>query len=183
VSTKSSSSPWSSSLSLSFLGIFLLTFLSSQAASAEPIRVLVTGAAGQIGYALLPIIAKGHFFGPNQKVILHLLDVPFCEASLNGVVLELEDCSYPLLAGNEFFSCGFLFRLFTHNFRKKALLPPPPAWRLRSRTSILRSSLVLSLARMAWSERIFSPRTFLSSRSKVKPSISSRRSLSRSHFS
>jgi len=69
------------------------------AAAAEPIRVLVTGAAGQIGYALLPLIAKGHFFGPNQPVILHLLDVPFCEASLGGVVLELEDCSYPLLAG------------------------------------------------------------------------------------
>jgi malate dehydrogenase len=68
-------------------------------AAQEPIRVLVTGAAGQIGYALLPLIAKGHFFGFQQKVILHLLDVPFCAQSLDGVVLELEDCSYPLLAG------------------------------------------------------------------------------------
>jgi malate dehydrogenase len=61
--------------------------------------VLVTGAAGQIGYALLPLIAKGHMFGENQKVILHLLDVPFCAESLGGVVLELEDCAYPLVAG------------------------------------------------------------------------------------
>jgi malate dehydrogenase len=68
-------------------------------AAAEPIRVLVTGAAGQIGYALLPLIAKGHLFGANQPVIIHLLDVPFCESSLNGVVLELEDCSYPLVQG------------------------------------------------------------------------------------
>jgi malate dehydrogenase len=59
----------------------------------------VTGAAGQIGYAVIPLIAKGHFFGPNQPVILHLLDIPFCEASLNGVVLELEDCAYPLVLG------------------------------------------------------------------------------------
>jgi len=60
---------------------------------------LVTGAAGQIGYALLPLIAKGHLFGEKQPVIIHLLDVPFCEAALGGVVLELEDCSYPLVQG------------------------------------------------------------------------------------
>eukprot|EP00009_Paramoeba_aestuarina_P013881 CAMPEP_0201540108 /NCGR_PEP_ID=MMETSP0161_2-20130828/70762_1 /ASSEMBLY_ACC=CAM_ASM_000251 /TAXON_ID=180227 /ORGANISM="Neoparamoeba aestuarina, Strain SoJaBio B1-5/56/2" /LENGTH=334 /DNA_ID=CAMNT_0047947555 /DNA_START=88 /DNA_END=1092 /DNA_ORIENTATION=+ len=68
-------------------------------ASKEPIRVLVTGAAGQIGYALLPLIAKGHMFGPEQHVILHLLDIKFCEEALGGVVLELEDCSYPLVDG------------------------------------------------------------------------------------
>ena len=69
--------------------------------------MLVTGAAGQIGYALLPLIAKGHLFGFDQKIILHLLDVPFCENALGGVVLELEDCSYPLLA-------GYFFIFFFH---------------------------------------------------------------------
>jgi len=57
----------------------------------------VTGAAGQIGYALLPLIGKGHMFGPQQKVILHLLDIPPCEMALGGVVMELEDCAYPLV--------------------------------------------------------------------------------------
>lgn len=64
-----------------------------------PIRVAVTGAAGQIGYALLPRIASGHMFGPDQPVILHMIEVPFEKpmAALKGVAMELEDCAFPLL--------------------------------------------------------------------------------------
>jgi len=64
---------------------------------SEPIRVLVTGAAGQIAYSLLFSIGNGDVFGKNQTVILHLLDIPMMMTALNGVKLELEDCSLPLL--------------------------------------------------------------------------------------
>ena len=67
--------------------------------SAEPVRVLVTGAAGQISYSLLCKVANGEVFGPNQPVILHMLEIPPAETALNGVVLELQDCAFPLLAG------------------------------------------------------------------------------------
>jgi malate dehydrogenase len=60
-------------------------------------RVAVTGAAGQIGYSLLPLIANGAIFGPNQKVALQLLEVTPVLGALNGVRMELEDCAYPLL--------------------------------------------------------------------------------------
>jgi len=66
---------------------------------SNPIKVLVTGAAGQISYSLLCKIANGEVFGENQKVILHMLEIPFMETALNGVVLELQDCAFPLLAG------------------------------------------------------------------------------------
>ncbi|HTL51992.1 MAG TPA: malate dehydrogenase [Planctomycetota bacterium] len=66
-----------------------------------PIRVAVSGAAGQIGYALLPRLASGWLFGPDQPVILHLLEVPVDKvlAGLHGVAMELEDCAYSTLAG------------------------------------------------------------------------------------
>lgn len=66
-----------------------------------PIRVAVTGAAGQIGYALLPRIAAGEMFGPDQPVILQLLEIPNekAMAALNGVAMELDDCAFPLLRG------------------------------------------------------------------------------------
>lgn len=64
---------------------------------AEPIRVVVTGAAGQIAYSLLYQIAKGDVFGANQPLILHLLDIPPMMEVLGGVVMELEDCALPLL--------------------------------------------------------------------------------------
>ncbi|MGH7143510.1 MAG: malate dehydrogenase [Planctomycetota bacterium] len=66
-----------------------------------PIRVAVSGAAGQIGYALVPRIASGELFGPDQPVILHLLEVPVEKvlAGLHGVAMELEDCAFPTLAG------------------------------------------------------------------------------------
>lgn len=62
-----------------------------------PIRVTVTGAAGQIGYALLFRIASGAVFGPDQPVALNLLEIPQGEAALQGVVMELQDCAFPLL--------------------------------------------------------------------------------------
>ncbi|XP_050078099.1 malate dehydrogenase, cytoplasmic [Anopheles maculipalpis] len=65
--------------------------------SAEPIRVVVTGAAGQIAYSLLYMVAKGDVFGPNQPLILHLLDIPPMMGVLEGVVMELDDCALPLL--------------------------------------------------------------------------------------
>ncbi|XP_053661603.1 malate dehydrogenase, cytoplasmic [Anopheles marshallii] len=65
--------------------------------SAEPIRVVVTGAAGQIAYSLLYMVAKGDVFGPEQPLILHLLDIPPMMGVLEGVVMELDDCALPLL--------------------------------------------------------------------------------------
>ncbi|KAK6640214.1 Malate dehydrogenase, cytoplasmic [Polyplax serrata] len=65
--------------------------------SSEPIRVVVTGAAGQIAYSLLYQIAHGDVFGANQSVILHLLDIPPMMGVLEGVVMELADCALPLL--------------------------------------------------------------------------------------
>src|SRR3954467_2219462 len=65
----------------------------------KPIRVAVTGAAGQIGYALLFRIASGQMFGPEQPVILQLIEVPVEKAmkALEGVAMELDDCAFPLL--------------------------------------------------------------------------------------
>ncbi|XP_065176722.1 malate dehydrogenase, cytoplasmic-like [Sycon ciliatum] len=63
----------------------------------EPVRVCVTGAAGQIAYSLLLRIARGDMFGADQPVVLHLLDLDFMMESLNGVVMELDDCALPLL--------------------------------------------------------------------------------------
>src|SRR4026208_2255105 len=64
-----------------------------------PIRVAVTGAAGQIGYSLLFRIASGSMFGPNQPIILHLIEIEPALKALNGVVMELDDCAFPLLKG------------------------------------------------------------------------------------
>ena len=65
----------------------------------SPVRVLVTGAAGQIGYALLFRIAAGDMLGKDQPVILHLLEITPALPALNGVVMELNDCAFPTLAG------------------------------------------------------------------------------------
>ena len=66
-----------------------------------PIRIAVTGAAGQIGYSLLFRIASGAIFGPEQPVILHLIEIPDekAMAALGGVCMELDDCAFPLLKG------------------------------------------------------------------------------------
>lgn len=65
----------------------------------KPLVVCVTGAAGQIGYAITPMICNGDMFGPDQPVIIHLLDLPFCMESLGGVVMEIEDGNFPLVYG------------------------------------------------------------------------------------
>ena len=62
-----------------------------------PIRVAITGAAGQIGYSLLFRIANGDMLGREQPIILQLLDVPQAQQALRGVAMELEDCVYPML--------------------------------------------------------------------------------------
>ena len=67
--------------------------------SKLPIRVAVTGAAGQIGYSLLFRIASGAMFGADQPVILHLIEIEPALPTLGGVVMELEDCAFPLLKG------------------------------------------------------------------------------------
>ena len=71
--------------------------------SKKPVRVAVTGAAGQIGYALLFRIASGEMLGKDQPVILQLLEVPVegPQKALKGVMMELEDCAFPLLVGME----------------------------------------------------------------------------------
>jgi len=67
----------------------------------DPVRVAVTGAAGQIGYALLFRIASGDMLGSDQPVILQLLEIPPAMKALEGVVMELNDCAFPLLHGVE----------------------------------------------------------------------------------
>src|SRR6195952_2234832 len=69
--------------------------------SKKPVRVAVTGAAGQIGYALLFRIASGEMLGKDQPVILQLLEIPDEKAqkALKGVMMEVDDCAFPLLAG------------------------------------------------------------------------------------
>jgi malate dehydrogenase len=64
-----------------------------------PVKVAVTGAAGQIGYALVFRIASGQMFGPDQPVELRLIEIAPALEALNGVVMELQDCAFPLLAG------------------------------------------------------------------------------------
>ncbi len=67
--------------------------------TTEPVRIAVTGAAGQIGYSLLFRIASGAVLGPDQPVILQLLEITPALGALDGVAMELDDCAFPLLAG------------------------------------------------------------------------------------
>jgi malate dehydrogenase len=69
--------------------------------SKAPVHVTVTGAAGQIGYSLLFRIAAGEMFGSDQPVVLRLLEIEPAMGALQGVVMELDDCAFPLLAGIE----------------------------------------------------------------------------------
>jgi len=62
----------------------------------NPIRIAVTGAAGQIGYSLVFRIASGQLCGLNQPVILQLLEIPPAMGALEGVAMELDDCAFPL---------------------------------------------------------------------------------------
>ena len=63
----------------------------------SPIKVAITGAAGQIGYSLVFRIASGEMFGKDQPIALHLIEIPNALGALNGVVMELHDCAFPLL--------------------------------------------------------------------------------------
>jgi len=66
---------------------------------ASPKRILITGAAGQIGYSLIPLVAAGGIFGPHQPVILHFLEITPALKALDAIIMELNDCAYPLLKG------------------------------------------------------------------------------------
>ena len=70
---------------------------------AEPRIVTVTGAAGNIGYALLFRIASGQLFGPDVPVKLNLLEIPQAVKAAEGTAMELDDCAFPTLAGVEIF--------------------------------------------------------------------------------
>src|SRR5438876_7088129 len=69
--------------------------------SGVPIQVAVTGAAGQIGYSLLFRLASGQMFGPDQPIVLRMLEVEPAMKSLEGVAMELDDCAFPMLVGME----------------------------------------------------------------------------------
>ena len=69
--------------------------------STSPVQVAVTGAAGQIGYSLVFRVASGQLFGPDQPVVLQLLEIPPAMGALEGVAMELDDCAFGLLSGIE----------------------------------------------------------------------------------
>src|SRR5437764_9867672 len=71
----------------------------SNSASNTPVRVAVTGAAGQIGYAILFRIASGQLLGPDTSVHLSLLEIPDAVKAAEGTAMELDDCAFPLLSG------------------------------------------------------------------------------------
>ncbi len=79
--------------------LYSAKFFQHDTMSTQPIRVAVTGAAGQIGYSLLFRIASGAMFGADQPVILHLIEIEPALPALRGVVMELDDCAFPLLKG------------------------------------------------------------------------------------
>ncbi|KAH0465660.1 hypothetical protein IEQ34_005763 [Dendrobium chrysotoxum] len=93
------SSPFNCALALFCALAAFPAIISKVPMAKDPVRVLVTGAAGQIGYALVPMIARGVMLGPDQPVILHLLDIPPAAEALNGVKMELIDAAFPLLKG------------------------------------------------------------------------------------
>lgn len=65
--------------------------------SLGAVHVCISGAAGQIGYALIPLFASGEVLGADQPLVLHLLDIEACKKVLDGVVMEIDDCAYPLV--------------------------------------------------------------------------------------
>jgi len=84
-----------------YLATMTVNISAPQGSASEkpPLKVVVTGAAGQIGYSLLYMIGSGSVFGSDQKVILHMLDITPCMGVLGGVAMELDDCALPCLAG------------------------------------------------------------------------------------
>ncbi|XP_023526849.1 malate dehydrogenase-like [Cucurbita pepo subsp. pepo] len=87
------------SFTIAFFWKLIRHMLSFVNVEKEPVRVLITGAAGQIGYAIVPMIARGVMLGPDQPVILHMLDIEPAAEALNGVKMELIDAAFPLLKG------------------------------------------------------------------------------------
>lgn len=77
----------------------LSRFSKGRSTTKPPLRVLITGAAGQIGYSLIPLLCDGKAFGDQQSIILHLLEVPQAEQALEGVAMEIVDGAYPLVEG------------------------------------------------------------------------------------
>lgn len=75
--------------------------IKEQMAEKAPIKVAITGAVGQIGGYLTHMIAQGNMFGPDQPVTLALIELPVAEQALQGNIMELRDCAYPLVAGLE----------------------------------------------------------------------------------
>ena len=63
----------------------------------SPLKIAVTGAAGQIGYSLIFRVASGEMFGVDRPIVLHLIEIPNALGALDGVVMELHDCAFPLL--------------------------------------------------------------------------------------
>lgn len=93
-----------------FVNSYFQGFATSSQYSKPPVKVAVTGAAGNIGYALVFRIASGELLGKDQPVIINLLDLPNAQNALNGVAMELQDGAFPLLAGinsTDSFTTGF----------------------------------------------------------------------------
>lgn len=78
---------------------FAQHFVAPQSQWKKPVRVAITGAAGNIGYSVAFRVANGAMLGPDQPVILHLIDLPFAMNAVKGVEMELNDCAFPLLHG------------------------------------------------------------------------------------
>lgn len=83
---------------------------------AQPINVVVTGAAGQIAYSLLYQISAGLIFGKDQRINLRMLDIPQMMNVLKGVVMELEDLALSYIDGNIINTCNFIMSQFTYIF-------------------------------------------------------------------
>src|SRR5512144_1944533 len=81
------------------MGAFIFYNDQEKSIMKQAVRVAITGAAGNIGYAIAFRIAYGDMLGPGQPVILHLLEIPPALPALQGVVMELNDCAFPTLAG------------------------------------------------------------------------------------
>ncbi|RXG55951.1 Malate dehydrogenase, cytoplasmic, partial [Armadillidium vulgare] len=85
--------------------------------NAEPVRVCITGAAGQIGYSLVYMVGSGAVFGTNTPVVLHLLDIAPMMGVLNGVCMEIADCALPCVRDN----IGIEKALESQVFRNRAI--------------------------------------------------------------
>ena len=114
--------------------------------SKQPIRIAVTGAAGNIGYALLFRIASGAMFGPDQPVALNLIEIPPALDALKGVVMELDDCA----------------------FLSSKMSSPRPTWTKALRTSTGRCSSAPFHAKQVWNVAIYLASTGRFSLAKAK---------------